>query len=162
VLFLLFSALWAQLDFVNLLLPLKSSTACQTTLIFSTASDQLARVGIEQFLLWSVGNGSKATVEQLIMQAILGIRFVAGGLVVGFTRPEFTSACVARTSVLPVAIVAIALDFIIIGVLIVRTLLFGMVRDFREIRSRVHQEQSKALVLSVTGLFIWSGVRYNP
>ena len=60
MLFLLFAALWAQLDFLNLLLPVTSTIACQATLIFSTLFDQLARVGMEQFLLWSVGHGTKS------------------------------------------------------------------------------------------------------
>jgi len=158
VLFLFFTALWAQIDFLNLMIPSKSSTACQATLVFSTASDQLARGAIEQFLLWSVAQGSKVTAERLILQAILTIRVVAGGLLVGFTRPEFAPVCVARTSLLPISIVVLALDFIIIGVLIIRALSFGMFRALREARSTTHQEQSRALILSLAGFLVWTGV----
>lgn len=157
LLFLFFAAFWALIDFLNLLISTKSSTTCQATLVFSTISDQLARVGIEQFLLWSVGNGTKVTTERLILQAILGVRIIAGGLLVGFTRPEFGPACVARTSLLPISIIVIALDFIIIGVLIIRALSCGMFRDLRAARSSTHREQSRALILIVVGLLVWTG-----
>lgn len=158
MLFLFFSALWAQVDFLNLLMPTTTSTACQTTLVFSTLSDQLARVAMEQFLIWSTGNRSKVTMEQLIMQAILSMRFIAGCLLVGFTRAEFAPVCIARTSLLPVAIVVIAFDFIIIGVLIIRVLSYGLLRDFGKVRLSTFQGQSRALVLCIIGFLVWTGV----
>ena len=113
---------------------------------------------MEQFLLWSVGSGSKVTAERLVLQAILGIRLVAGGLLVGFTRPQFAPACVARTSLFPVSIVVVALDFIIVGVLIVRALSCGMLRDIRE--ANAEKERSRALILSIVGFLIWTGVSF--
>jgi hypothetical protein len=159
VLFLLFAALWAQIDFVNLLLPVTSTTACQATLVFSTMFDQLARVVMEQFLLWSVGHGQKLTAERLVLQIILLFRLIAGILLVGFTRPDFAPVCVARTSVLPVAIVVLVLDVIIIGVLIIRALSLGMFGDLREKDSSPNQEQSRALIFSIAGFTVWTGVR---
>jgi hypothetical protein len=158
VLFLLFAALWAQLDFLNLLLPTTSSTACQATLVFSTLFDQLARVGIEQFLLWSVGHGTKVTTERLILQVILLLRMVAGGLLVGFTRPDFAPVCVARTKVLPIAIVVLVLEAVIIGVLLVRANLLGMFGELSGKSSSTRQEQSKALIFSIVGLGFWTAV----
>ncbi|KAE9377091.1 hypothetical protein N431DRAFT_462884 [Stipitochalara longipes BDJ] len=157
VLFLLFAALWAQIDFVNLLLPVTSTTACQVTLVFSTIFDQLARVVMEQFLLWSVGHGTKMTAERLVLQVVLLFRLIAGGLLVGFTRPDFAPACVARTSVLPVAIVVLVLDVIIIGVLVIRALSLGMFGDLREKDSSPRQEQSRALIISIAGFTVWTG-----
>ena len=158
MLFLLFAALWAQLDFLNLLLPTTSSTACQATLIFSTLFDQLARVGIEQFLLWSVGHGTKITTERLILQVILLLRMVAGGLLVGFTRPDFAPVCVARTKLLPIAIVVLVLEAVIIGVLLVRANLLGMFGELSSKSSSTRQEQSKALIFSIVGVGFWTGV----
>ena len=158
MLFLLFGALWAQIDFVNLLLPVTATTACQVTLVFSTMFDQLARVVMEQFLLWSVGHGTKLTAERLVLQVVLLFRLIAGGLLVGFTRPDFAPACVARTSVLPVAIVVLVLDVIIIGVLVIRALSLGMFGDLREKDSSPRQEQSKALIISIAGFTVWTGV----
>ncbi|KAH7330402.1 hypothetical protein BKA65DRAFT_480553 [Rhexocercosporidium sp. MPI-PUGE-AT-0058] len=157
ILFLLFAALWAQIQFLNLLLPDTLATACQTTLIISTIFDQLARVGIEQFLLWSVGHGTKLTAERLILQGILLVRMVGGGVLVGFTRPQFAPVCVAQTMITPLAVVVLALDAIIIGVLMVRAMSLGMFREMREKSSSTRQEQSKALILSIVGLGIWTG-----
>ena len=158
MLFLFFAALWAQIDFLNLMIPSTTPTLCQASLVFSTMFDQLARVGMEQFLLWSVGQGTKVTAERLILQMILGVRLVAGGLLVGFTRPDFAPVCVARTSLMPMSILVITLDFIIIGVLFIRALALGMFRDMREERSSTLQEQSKALILNIVGFTVWTGV----
>jgi hypothetical protein len=156
--FLFFSALWAQIDFINLMIP-SSPVACQVTLVGSTLSDQLARVGIEQFLLWSVGHGTKVTAEGLLLQGTLGIRLVVGVVFVGFTRPEFAPVCVAHTSLLPIGIVVLALDIIITGVLIIRALSSGMLRDSKSTES--HSQQSKALLLTMVGFTLWTGVRVN-
>lgn len=104
-----------------------------------------------------MGNGTKVTVERLVLQAILGIRLVVGGLLVGFTRPDFAPTCVARTSVLPISIVAIALDFIIISVLVIRALSSGMFKDMREANTQI--ERSRALLMSIGGFALWTGVR---
>jgi hypothetical protein len=159
VLFLLFAALWAQIDFLNLLLPVTSTTACQATLVFSTMFDQLARVAMEQFLLWSVGHGTKLTAERLVMQVILLFRLVAGGLLVGFTRPDFAPTCVASTSILPLAIIVLVLDVIIIGVLIIRALSLGIFGDVRKKNASPRQEQSRAFIISIAGFTVWTAVK---
>jgi hypothetical protein len=155
-LFLFFTALWAQADFIDLLIPTTAVNTCQGVVLISTAFDQLARVALEQFLLWSVGNGTKLTVERLVLQMILGARLVAGGLLVGFTRSEFGPTCVARTSILPISIVVISLDTVIIGVLLIRALSSGMFGDIREANAR--KERSRALLLTLTGFAVWTGV----
>ena len=153
-LFLFFSALWALADFVNLMI--NSSVACQSVLVFSSASDQLARVTLEQFLLWSVGNASKVTAERLITQGILAVRLVAGGVLVGFTRPDFAPVCVAQTSLFPVSIVVLALDALLIGVLIIRGL--GKSRETQPGIASMRKERSKALMFTAIGLLLWTAV----
>ena len=161
VLFLFFAALWAQIEFLNLLIPSTTQTLCQASVVFSTMFDQLARVAMEQFLLWSVGQGTKVTAGRLILQGILGFRIVAGGLLVGFTRPDFAPVCVAVTSVMPISIVAITLDFVIMGVLFIRALAFGMFRDLRDKLSNPPQKQSKALILTMVAHTLWTVVSPN-
>ncbi|KAK0128816.1 hypothetical protein ONS95_000766 [Cadophora gregata] len=156
ILFLLFAALWAQIQFLNLLLADTMATACQATLIISTMFDQLARVGIEQFLMWSIGHGTKLTAERLILQGILLLRVVGGGVLVGFTRPQFKPVCVAQTMISPLAVVVLAVDAIIIGVLMVRAMSLGMSKEMREKSSSTRQEQSKALIFTIIGLAIWT------
>ncbi|KAF4637775.1 hypothetical protein G7Y89_g294 [Cudoniella acicularis] len=109
---------------------------CQALLVFTTGFDQMARVVMEQFFLWSLNQGTKVTAQQLVLQGILVIRMIVGGLLVGFTRPDFAPVCVARTSVLPISIVVLALDVIIIGVSIIRV---------------TRRESSKPLMLSILG-----------
>ncbi len=157
VLFLVFAALWAQIDFINLMLPTTMNGVCQATLLVSTAFDQLGRVAMEQFLLWLVGHGTKLTTERLILQGVSVVRLIGGGLLIGFTRPDFAPTCVASTSVLPIAIVVLVLDAIIIGVLLVRALSLGMFNDMVNKESGT-REQSKALVISVLGFGVWTGV----
>lgn len=145
VLFLLFGALWAQVGFFNLMVTSTLTTTCQALLVFTTMFDQIARVSIEQFFLWSLNQGTKATAQQLVLQGILGIRLIAGGLLVGFTRPDFKPVCVARTSVLPISIVVLVLDAIIIGVSLIRVL---------------RKERSKGLMICMVGFAVWTGVSF--
>jgi len=157
-LFLLFAGLWALVDFMNLLISSTNSGLCQAGLVFSTAFDQLARLGMEQYLVWSIGQGGKLTTGRWVLQGILALRFIAGALFVGFTRPQFAPVCVARTELMPTAIVVLVLDLIIVGFLVIRVFSLGMVDELREARQTTRQVQSKALVLSVVGFSIWSAV----
>lgn len=59
------------------------------------------------------------------------------------TRPDFAPVCVANTSVLPIAIVVLALEVIIIGVLVIRG-------------SRGNG--NKALIFSILAFAVWTGV----
>ncbi|KAK2626142.1 hypothetical protein QTJ16_004404 [Diplocarpon rosae] len=162
IVFLFSSALWAQVEFLNLLLAdllfaKTRATACQVIVLTSTLFDQLARVAIEQFLLWSVGNGMKLTAERLILQGILFLRMIGGGILVGFTRPHPGPLCAARRAVAPITIVILALDGLIIGMLLVRAILLRRFGDLAQKSSSMKQEQSKALIFIVVGFGIWTG-----
>ena len=158
MLFLLFAALWAQVDFLNLLMT--KASICQATLIFSTAFDQLARFSLEQFLLWTVGQRTEQNASQIILQAILGLRLIAGGILVGFTRPDFAPLCLARISFEPVAIVVLVFDLVIIGLLLIRSASLGMLRDMKDSRSST-RDQSRGLILTIVGLTLWTAVGYE-
>ncbi|KAF7958685.1 hypothetical protein EAE96_002219 [Botrytis aclada] len=152
VLFLLFSVLWAQIGFLELLMPTTGTGICQVGLIFTTGFDQLARVALEQFLLWSIGHGTKITVIRAILQGLLVARLVVGGVLVGITRPHFSPTCVAETSIVPVAIVVLVMDLIIVGALLVQAASLGMFGDRREDR----KIQSRALLLVIAGFAVWT------
>ncbi|KAF5878459.1 uncharacterized protein Bfra_000625 [Botrytis fragariae] len=152
VLFLLFSVLWAQIGFLELLMPTTGAGVCQIGLIFTTGFDQLARVAIEQFLLWSIGHGTKITVIRAILQGLLAARLIVGGVLVGITRPQFSPTCVAETSIIPVAIVVLVMDLIIVGALLVQAGSLGMFGDRREDR----KVQSRALLLVIAGFAVWT------
>ncbi|TGO65359.1 hypothetical protein BOTNAR_0079g00260 [Botryotinia narcissicola] len=153
VLFLLFSVLWAQIGFLELLMPTTGTGVCQVGLIFTTGFDQLARVAIEQFLLWSIGHGTKITVIRAILQGLLAVRLIVGGVLVGITRPQFSPTCVAETSIIPVAIIVLVMDLIIVGALLVQAGSLGMLGDRREDR----KVQSRALLLVIAGFAVWTG-----
>ncbi|KAI9650103.1 hypothetical protein NHQ30_000116 [Ciborinia camelliae] len=152
VLFLFFSVLWAQINFLELLIPATGTGICQVGLVFTTGFDQLARVAFEQFLLWSIGHGTKIAAIRAIMQGLLAIRLIMGVVLVGFTRPQFAPTCVANTSILPVAIVVLVMDFIIVGALLVQASSLGMFGDRREDR----KAQSRALLFVVAGFMVWT------
>ncbi|KAG9248803.1 hypothetical protein BJ878DRAFT_560907 [Calycina marina] len=151
-LFFFFATLWAQVDFANLMI--ESSSACQVALFFSTGADQLARVTLLQFLLWSSGNSAKVTAGRLILQGLLLVRLVAGGILIGFTRPELDPVCIAHTSLLPVAIVVPSLDVIIMGVMVIRSL--GQQGKGPMSMASHDKERSRALAFIGAGFLFWS------
>jgi hypothetical protein len=151
--------LWAQFDFVNFVVPATSPNICQVTLIVSTLFDQVARVSIGGFLLWSVGHATKSSAERYGLGALLGLRVVAGGVFIAFTRPQFAPICVARSSLLPASITVLALDAIIIGTITIRVFTLGLLKSAREVIPSTMQEQSKSLLFCTLGFVIWTGVR---
>ncbi|KAK4190798.1 hypothetical protein QBC35DRAFT_55243 [Podospora australis] len=121
IFFLICSALWAVVDFITTLIDTTGRTMpCQIAVIFASIFDQLARFSIEQFLLWAMNSnkGGKASVAKLIPQIVVLLRFVAGAVFVGFTRPQTDDFCVATTSGLPVGVAVVVLDAVIIVLLI--------------------------------------------
>lgn len=135
-------------------MPTTGTGVCQVGLIFTTGFDQLARVALEQFLLWSIGHGTKVTAIRAILQGLLAVRLIVGGVLVGITRPQFSPTCVAETSILPVAIVVLVMDLIIVGALVVQAGSLGMFGDRREDRKL----QSRALLSVIAGFAVWTVV----
>jgi hypothetical protein len=72
-----------------------------------------------------------------------------GAVFVGFTRPHFAPVCVARTSVLPIAIVVLALDVVIITGLTIRSVSI----------SAPGRGQKKPLIFIIVAFALWTGVR---
>jgi hypothetical protein len=160
VLFLLSAALWAQIDFITILLDITSPTPCQIGIIFSTIFDQFARFSIEQFLLWALNNnnGAKLSITQLSPQVLVLARFLAGAVFIGFTRPQTDDFCLATTSSLPVGIVVAGLDGAIILFLIIRAYSTGGVaKDNREGKG-LDADRARALMSIMLGLVFWTGV----
>ncbi|KAL1842232.1 hypothetical protein VTJ49DRAFT_5710 [Mycothermus thermophilus] len=150
VLFLVSAALWAQIDFVSLLLDVStSSMPCQIGIIFSTVFDQLARFSIEQFLLWAFHNhnGAKLSVMQMAAQALVLARFAAGAVFAGFTRPQTDDFCVATTSALPVGIAVAGLDGVIVLLLLIQAKSSGAPAG----------DRAWALMAVLLGLGFWTG-----
>jgi hypothetical protein len=161
IIFLLSAALWAQIDFITILLDVsRSPTSCQVGIIFSTVFDQFARFSIEQFLLWGLNNsnGAKLSAIQLIPQVLVLARFLGGAVLTGFTRPQTDTFCVATTSAPPVGILVTALDGLIILLLIIRAYSAGgAAKENRDSKGN-DADRARALMSVVLGLVFWTGV----
>lgn len=131
---------------------------CQITIVASSTFDQVARVSIGGFLLWSVGHTAKSSAEKYGLGALLGIRALAGGFFVAFTRPQFKPVCLARSSLLPASITVLALDGIVIGILTIRVFTLGLLKASREPIPSTNKTQSKSLMLCTLGFVFWTGV----
>ncbi|KAK3682535.1 hypothetical protein B0T22DRAFT_287224 [Podospora appendiculata] len=159
VLFLISAALWAQIDFIAVLLDVATSPMpCQIGVIFATIFDQLGRFSIEQYILWDMngmsGNNAKVSAWQMIPQLLILGRFVAGAVFSGFTRPQTDTFCVAKSSALPVSIMVIALDAVILLLLTAKALSTGLIANMKHKGSSA--ARSKSLVLVMLGLAIWT------
>lgn len=155
VIFLTFSALWAQFDFINLVVP---PSLCPGTVIISTTFDQVARVSIEGYLLWSMGHATKSAAEKFGLGGLLGLRFVAGGIFAGFTTVQGAPACVAQSRSVAISATVIGLDVVIIGMILVRILQLGCIGDLRSPRSSTRNAQSVAFTACAAGIVIWTAV----
>lgn len=161
VLFLLSAALWAQTDFISILLDITTSNVpCQVGVIFATVFDQLARFSVEQFLLWglNIDSGAKLSLTQLIPQALVLGRFLAGAVFTGFIRPQTDDFCVATTSVLPVGILVTGLDGAIISLLVIRAYSPGGAAKENQGSKGAKADRARALMSVLLGLVFWTGV----
>jgi hypothetical protein len=159
--FLFSSALWAQIDFITTVLDTTSGTiSCQIGLIFSTLFDQMGRFAMEQYLLWAMVTPGKSSAGGMITQVFIAARFIVGGVFVGFTRPQVDTFCVARSSLMPVALTVIALDGVIIVSLAARALMTGLVEDAR--KRKASSPRSKCIVFVMAGFVIWTAVSIAP
>lgn len=129
-------------------------------MIFTTVFDQLARVAIEQCLLWIIIAGTKPGVLQYILQALVVGRFILGAVFVGLTQSEFNTSCVARSSVAVVAIITVAADAVALVGLFVKAITSGI---FSKIENGGNSSaRGKATIAVLVGLGIWIGVSHNP
>ncbi|KAK2012317.1 hypothetical protein LZ32DRAFT_659019 [Colletotrichum eremochloae] len=144
--FLVSSALWAQIDFIGLILDPASTSGCQVVVIFNSVFDQLARFAIEQFLLWTINANASAPAGTLAYQAVLGVRFVLGGVFVGFQKAQLATVCVARNNLLAIGAVVMAIDFVIVVMLVFRVSSI----DIKSIQSK------KAVMWTIGGLGLWT------
>ncbi|KFY15457.1 hypothetical protein V492_01975 [Pseudogymnoascus sp. VKM F-4246] len=155
--FILSSALWAQIGFINFLIPSRSANICQGTIATSTFFDQAARTLSGAFLLWTVARVSKSPAERYGLGFLIGARAVSGIVFVVFTRQQFAPLCVPRSSELPVSILVIGLDTIIIGLVTIRIFTLGFWGSSNGMQSTSNKEHGKALVLFTVGFAIWTG-----
>ncbi|QYT00865.1 hypothetical protein H0G86_007929 [Trichoderma simmonsii] len=151
--FLAASALWGILDFATTLVHENSTSACQTVISFAAVFDQVARVSVEQFLLWAVNGGIKVTKLSLAMQGALLVRFILGAIFVGVQRPQFEPVCVARNLTLPIGVIVMVTDVAMVAALSTKVVLAKKSNALRPELTRTN-----ALIFVTAGLGIWTGL----
>lgn len=154
--FLLSSALWAQIDFITIIISPTAATSCQVGVILTTVFDQLARYSIEQHLLWIINAGTEAGAGQYIPQGLLAGRLVLGAVFVGFSRHQTNAICAPVSSNLPLAIAVIAVDAAVLVTLAVRAASVGVFKKMKE--GDQHSTRRKAIVAVFIGLSVWMAV----
>ncbi|EHA54415.1 hypothetical protein MGG_01299 [Pyricularia oryzae 70-15] len=156
--FLLSAALWAQIGFITTAVDVDAASVCSITAIFTTVFDQLARFSIEQFLLWAINNGAPGGVGQYFQQAVLLARFAVGFVFVGFTRRQSTEVCAPISSMLPIAIIVVALDVVVLAMLTGRAYTIGVFSSAKASPDSVRRgaARGKAIVAILVGFAIWT------
>ncbi|ROV87101.1 hypothetical protein VSDG_10045 [Cytospora chrysosperma] len=153
VIFLLSAALWAQIDFITIIIGRIGSNPCQVGVIFTTVFDQLARYSIEQHLLWVINAGTKADAGQYIPQGLLAGRFILGGVFVGFSTHQMNPICAPVSSILALAIAVVAVDAFVVAILAARAASVGLFWRMKE--GGQHSARGKAVVVVLVGMAVW-------
>lgn len=157
IVFLVGAALWAQIDFIAITIDGDAMPGCQIATSFASAFDQIARVSLIQFLLWGIQNGSKTTSQTFIFQGLVLVRFLLGGVIVGITRPQFSSEfCVSTTLVMPLNIAGIVFDCVMAFFLLVNVFIQGSFKTVTEGNHSVVRR--KVLILGIIAFAIWSAL----
>ncbi|KAF3054886.1 hypothetical protein GL218_07281 [Daldinia childiae] len=121
ILFLTSSAAWALVEFLATIIEPTAASMCQVAVVFSSIFDQMARVFVEQYLVWAA-RPEKKSIPNIVSQVLLLVRFGVGMAFIGLTRSDFNPTCVPISSVPPIAITVIVLDAIILALIAVQVL----------------------------------------
>ena len=99
----------------------------------------------------------------LVFQIVLILRFVLGGVYVGFQRSQFTPFCISSAAVLPLGISVVGADGAIMLFLLAKSMKTGS----SERRNDVEARWRKILRLAMAGAGLWTAVSrmilpFNP
>ncbi|KAG7135739.1 hypothetical protein HYQ45_006551 [Verticillium longisporum] len=152
--FLAGAALWAQIDFIATLIDPSSSLGCQVAVTFASSFDQIARLALEQYLLWAINSGVKPSSDTFIPQALLVIRLLVGAVFVAFQRTQMLPVCQPSNNMTAIGIAVGATDAVILA-------LFASALSSRT-GSRLPREASRPPARqscsdALVGLALWTG-----
>ena len=153
--FLALASAWALTGFITITVNPRSRSACQISIVFSTLFDQLARISVEQFLLWASRGDGAPKVLQVGAELVLLARLGLGMAYVGLIRPVFNPTCVSEASVPYLAVSLIIVDAVMVVLLAIKAISSGATTSNLSTRSA---KQNKSVFLSIAGLAIWMGV----
>lgn len=134
----------------------QSSSACQVTLGFASAFDQLARVSFEQFLLWAAFQGPKLTLGTFLPQTVIILRFILGGVFVGLQRPQLQPVCLSYTLLLPLGITVVVVDAVLTVMFMIKVNWTG--NNVAAFAKDQGVSRDKKLVLVIAGFGVWTAV----
>ena len=153
--FLVSAALWAQIDFVAIAVDPSSASGCRTALAFASAFDQLARVALLQYFLWTSPGAATSAVQRFVPQGLLVGRLVLGGVFVGMQRPQLGPVCVTTTEIIAVPVAIVITDAVLFLACLIRVFSTGGLRDIKD--DAGHQKR-KGVKLTLGGFLLWTGV----
>lgn len=154
VIFLFASAFWAIIDFIAT--TTRSTSGCQVAIAFGSAFDQVARTAFEQFLLWGLNRGVRVSLGALIPQACIILRFILGGVYVGFQRSHFKPVCVPSTAVEPLGIAVLIVDALILLFFIIKLMSDG--NPGNGAGKVAEPKRSKTFLLAIAAAGFWTAV----
>lgn len=116
LIFLISSTLWSILGFAATLISGDGNPSCQVLVAFAAGFDQLTRVAFEQYLVWRI-KPKRPSAGIFVLQALMFVRFIIGGVLVGVQRTQVYPVCIARNILLPLGIATLATDALIASLL---------------------------------------------
>ncbi|KAI1656314.1 hypothetical protein F4813DRAFT_131244 [Daldinia decipiens] len=154
ILFLTSSAAWALVEFLATIIEPTAASMCQVAVVFSSIFDQMARVFVEQYLVWAART-EKKSIPNIVSQFLILVRFGVGMAFIGLTQSDFNPTCVPISSVPPIAITTIVLDAIILALIPVQVLSSASTSGVSSNRQAPLGKRS--VILVTVGLAIWIG-----
>lgn len=86
-----------------------ATAACQVLITFAAGFDQLARIAFEQLLLWRI-KPKELSSGIFVLQAMIFVRFIIGGVLIGVQRPQVDPVCMAKNILVPLGIATLVTD----------------------------------------------------
>ncbi len=144
------------MGFAATLIYAPAATSCQVLVAFAAAFDQLARIAIEQFLLLELKAGRRPSTATFLLQAVILLRFILGGVLVGVQRPQFQPVCVGSNLLLPLGIASLATDALFVLIFFLQVASVGLL--LRKHRADPGYARVKSLFLTTVSLGVWLSV----
>lgn len=157
--FLLFVTLWAVNGFAGAFISQDDTAACQITVAFASAFDQIARVTLEEYLFWAMRRDLRLTSGLWFTQTIIFLRFVLGGIFVGVHRPHFAPICVATSLVWQIGVAVAVADAAVVFILLTRASSVGLFRDAKA--GGAIGLRARGLTFTTVALGLWIPVSSN-
>lgn len=129
--FLLSVSLWAVDGVIGSFISDGSYTACQIAVALASAFDQIARISLEEYLLWAIKHDLRAALGIWLPQILIFLRFILGGILVGVHRPQMAPICVATVLLWQIGVAVAIADATVVLMLLTKASSVGIFRDLK-------------------------------